>query len=69
MFTVNGYYVISNWKIRCAVQYIYSENFHKIHRQASVAELKTVNSGAILNMSWATCDFQEYRIRFFNKYI
>ena len=58
LFTVNGYYMISHWKIKHVFQYIYSELFHKIHRQASVAVLKTVNSVAILNMCSGTCDFQ-----------
>ena len=58
LFTVNGYYIISHWKIKYVLQYIYSEHFHKIHRQASVAVLKTVNPAAILNMCSATCDFQ-----------
>ena len=35
-----------------------SEHFHKIHNQASVAVLQTVNSAAILNRCSATCDFQ-----------
>ena len=58
LFTVNGYYMISHWKIKHVFLYIYSELFHKIHRQASVAVLKTVNSVAILNMCSGTCDFQ-----------
>ena len=57
LFTVNGYYMILKNKTD-VLQYIYSQHFHKTHRQASAAMLKTVNSAAILNMCSATCDFQ-----------
>ena len=57
LFTVNGYY-ISHWKIKHMFFSTSSEHFHKIHNQASVAVLQTVNSAAILNRCSATCDFQ-----------
>ena len=56
-FTVNGYYMILKNKTD-VLQYIYSQHFHKTHRQASAAILKTVNSAAILNMCSTTWDFQ-----------
>ena len=62
LFTVIGYYMISQWKIKHMFFNLSILNIFIKFKQASVAVLKTVNSATTLNMCSATHDFQNIRL-------